>query len=120
MHRANVYLLSILLISVIVSISLSKTETNVAASSARNPSQLYSRYCISCHGRNGKSETPKGKNNHARDLTDAAWQDDVSDERIFNSIMNGRNVKGNMPGFSRKLNGQEADALVGLVRGLRK
>jgi mono/diheme cytochrome c family protein len=86
---------------------------------ARPPAQLYRRYCVSCHGTDGKSTTSKGKYSHARDLTDAQWQADVSDERIFNSIMNGRNVRGNMPGFANKLNAQEADSLVNFVRGLK-
>jgi mono/diheme cytochrome c family protein len=87
---------------------------------ARSASQLYSRYCISCHGQDGKSQTKKGRFSHARNLTDAEWQDDVSDERLFNSIMNGRNVRGNMPAFSNKLNDQEAESLVGFVRRFRK
>ena len=56
---------------------------------------------------------------HARDLTDAQWQTDVSDARIFNSIMNGRNVRGNMPAFSDKLKEKEANSLVTFVRGLK-
>ena len=44
-----------------------------------------------------KPKRRKARFSHARDLTDAQWQADVSDERIFNSIMNGRNVRGNMP-----------------------
>ena len=84
----------------------------------RPASQTYRRYCISCHGSDGKGKTSKGRFNHARDLTDAQWQDDVSDERIFNSIMNGRNVRGNMPAFSDKLKDRDVDSLVGFVRGL--
>ena len=57
---------------------------------------------------------------HARNLTDAEWQDEVGDERLFNSIMNGRNIRGNMPAFSDKLNDQEAESLVGFVRHFRK
>jgi mono/diheme cytochrome c family protein len=82
--------------------------------------QTYRRYCVSCHGTDGKAKTSKGRFSHARDLTDAQWQTDVSDERIFNSIMNGRNVRGNMPAFADKLNEKEADALVGFVRGLKQ
>ena len=81
--------------------------------------QLYRRYCIACHGSDGKGKTSKGRFSHARDLTDAQWQSDVSDERIFNSIMNGRNVRGNMPAFSRKLNDKEADSLVTFVRSFK-
>jgi mono/diheme cytochrome c family protein len=87
---------------------------------ARSAAQLYSNYCIECHGRDGRSQTTKGKHNHARDLSNGEWQQDVSDERIFNSIMNGRNVRGNMPAFSKKLNDGEADSLVGFVRALRE
>lgn len=85
----------------------------------RPASQTYRRYCVSCHGNDGKAKTSKGKFSHARDLTDAQWQGDVSDERIFNSIMNGRNLRGNMPAFANKLNEKEVDSLVSFVRGLK-
>ena len=81
--------------------------------------QMYRRYCVSCHGSDGKAKTSKGKYSHARDLTDAQWQADVSDARIFNSIMNGRSVRGNMPAFSNKLKQKEVDSLVSFVRGLK-
>ena len=86
----------------------------------RPASQLYRRYCVSCHGNDGKAKTSKGKFSHARDLTEAQWQTDVSDERIFNSIMNGRNVRGNMPAFSDKLKEQEVNSLVTLVRSFKR
>jgi mono/diheme cytochrome c family protein len=85
----------------------------------RPASQLYRRYCISCHGSDGKARTSKGRFSHARDLTDAQWQTDVSDERIFNSIMNGRNVRGNMPAFSDKLNEKEVNSLITFVRSFK-
>lgn len=85
----------------------------------RPASQTYRRYCVSCHGNDGKAKTSKGKYSHARDLTDAQWQADVSDERVFNSIMNGRNVRGNMPAFSDKLNQKQVESLVSFVRGLK-
>ena len=99
------------------------TVATALAASANGPllpaAQIYRRNCISCHGSDGKSKTSKGRFSHARDLTDAQWQDDVSDERIFNSIMNGRNVRGNMPAFSDKLKDRDVDSLVGFVRGLK-
>ena len=86
---------------------------------ARPASQTYRRYCVSCHGMDGRAKTSKGKYSHARNLTDAEWQTNVSDERIFNSIMNGRNTRGNMPAFANKLNENEVNSLVGFVRGLK-
>ena len=85
----------------------------------RPASQLYRRHCVSCHGNDGKARTSKGRFSHARDFTDAQWQTDVSDERIFNSIMNGRNVRGNMPAFSDKLNEKEVNSLVTFVRAFK-
>ena len=57
-------------------------------------------HCSACHGKDGKAKTFKAKFNHARNLTDAAWQSDVSDERLFNSISNG---KGKMPAFGKTI-----------------
>lgn len=86
-------------------------------SGTRSAAGLYSKYCASCHGKDGRAKTFKAKLNHARDLTDSAWQDQKSDERLFNSITNG---KRKMPGFSKKLSEQEIDSLVSYVRGLRR
>jgi len=94
------------------------SETIAAGNAnARSAAELYVKYCASCHGRDGRSKTAKAKSNHARNLTDAQWQDRVSEERIFNSIMNG---KGKMPAYGRKLTEQEIELLVAYVRGLRK
>jgi len=83
----------------------------------KSATQLYSKNCSSCHGRDGRSKTFKAKLKHARNISDPEWQERVSDERIFNSIMNG---KGKMPSYSKKLSEQEIDALVTHVRSLRK
>ncbi len=83
----------------------------------RSSTQLYSRYCSSCHGRDGAAKTLKAKLNHARNLKDPEWQDRVSDERIFNSITNG---KGKMPKYGKKLSEKEIEALVSFVRRLRR
>jgi mono/diheme cytochrome c family protein len=121
MQRTNVYPL-ILLAAFAIGLLLTPTlNANIEVNSTvRTAGQVYSRYCVSCHGRDGKSQTSKGRFSHARDLTEAKWQDDVTDERIYNSIMNGRNVRGQMPAFNNKLNDKEVDSLVGFVRALRK
>jgi mono/diheme cytochrome c family protein len=92
---------------------------NANSNAVRPAPQLYKKYCVSCHGSDGRAKTSKGKFSHARDLTDAQWQEEASDARIFNSIMNGRNVRGNMPAFSNKINEKEVDSLVNFVRSLK-
>jgi mono/diheme cytochrome c family protein len=87
------------------------------AVSERTATALYAKHCASCHGKDGRAKTFKAKFNKARNLTEPGWQEAVSDERIYNSIANGR---GKMPGFAKKMSEAEVDALVLLVRSLRQ
>jgi mono/diheme cytochrome c family protein len=84
---------------------------------AREAATLYAKNCASCHGKDGRAKTFKAKFNHARDLTDAAWQQNVSDEHLFNSISNG---KEKMPPFGKMFSENEINALVAYVRQLKK
>ena len=115
-RRMRTYTLVLLLF---VCLSSFASAEPAAPGKARTAAQLYRRYCVSCHGNDGKAKTSKGRFNHARDLTDPQWHTDVSDERIFNSIMNGRDISGNMPAFSNKMKEKEVESLVTFVRGLK-
>ncbi len=91
---------------------------NGAASGAQDSAaSVYVRKCATCHGKDGHARTFKAKLNSARDLTDSQWHADVSDERIFNSISNGR---GKMPAFGKKMSEAVIESLVSYVRGLKK
>jgi len=84
---------------------------------AVNAAQLFGKQCASCHGKDGRAKTIKGRLKHARNLTDAEWQGKVSDERIFNSITNG---KEKMPAYGKKLSQEQIEALVTYVRAFKK
>jgi len=86
-------------------------------SPAADARSSYNAKCASCHGRDGRSKTARGRRTHSRDLTDANWQNETSDERMFNSINNGR---GKMPAFKKSLSENEIEALVAYVRRLRR
>ena len=90
--------------------------TTVSASAA-DVRTTYNAKCVKCHGRDGRGRTTQGRRTHARDMTDANWQNDVTDERLFNSITNGR---GKMPAFKKSLNENQIDELVNYVRRLRR
>lgn len=105
--------------AVFIIVCLSSFASHASGTPPRTTAQVYRRYCVSCHGNDGRAKTSKGKFSHARDLTDAQWHAEVSDERIFNSIMNGRNVRGNMPAFANKLNEKEINELVDFVRRMK-
>ncbi|HAF13698.1 MAG TPA: hypothetical protein DHU55_18500 [Blastocatellia bacterium] len=112
-----IFLIAILTIVFAALLPSRTADSKTSSMDAQNAAELYSKNCATCHGKDGHAKTLKGKLKHARDLTDATWQDRVSDERLFNSIMNG---KGKMPAFGKKISEQEADSLVAYVRGLKK
>ena len=99
-----------------MAIALRFTPTNVSASAA-DARTAFNAKCVKCHGRDGRGRTTQGRRTHARDMTDASWQNDVTDERLFNSITNGR---GKMPAFKKSLNENQIDELVNYVRRLRR
>ena len=72
----------------------------VANMPAQSAAQLYTKQCASCHGKDGRSKTIKGKLKHARNLTDRDWQDQVSDERIAEVITG---AKGDLKAGAKQL-----------------
>ncbi len=92
-------------------------NVNALSTTAGDAKSTYNSKCASCHGRDGRARSAKAKREHARDMTTGEWQDSVSDERIYNSISNG---KGKMPAFKKKLSDSQIDELVNYVRRLRR
>jgi cytochrome c6 len=110
--------LSIAAVGIFVFFHASLTQARVSV--ARVPGDAKTTFdakCATCHGKDGRGKTFKGKLSHARDLTGGEWQNDVTDERLFNSISNGRNK---MPAFKKKLSEAQIDELVAYVRRFRR
>src|SRR5436309_9290760 len=93
--------------------SLTQAMVNSATIVPGDAKTTFGAKCATCHGKDGRGKTFKGKLTHARDMTDGQWQNDVTDERLFNSISNGRNK---MPSFKKKLPEAQIDELVAYVR----
>ena len=108
--------LGALCLYVIVGLGFRLATTNASASAA-DAGSTYNAKCVKCHARDGRGKTYWGKRTRARDLAEAGWQDDVTDERLFNSISNGR---GKMPAFKKSLKENQIDELVNYVRRLRR
>jgi mono/diheme cytochrome c family protein len=89
---------------------------NFTTAAAPDAASLFNSQCAQCHGRDGSAKTKRGRQTHTRDITSGEWQNDVSDERIFNAISRG---KGKMPAF-KKLSDAQIDSLVNYVRRLKK
>jgi mono/diheme cytochrome c family protein len=108
---------SIMLAFGVVSHASWQNSNSSVTSNSPSAAAIYARRCASCHGKDGRAKTFKAKFNDARDLTNWQWQEMVSDERIYNSIVNGR---GKMPAFGKKLSDSQVDSVVSYVRSLKK
>jgi cytochrome c6 len=97
--------------------SLTQARVNNAAVVPGDAKTTFDSKCATCHGKDGRGKTFKGKLSHARDLTSGEWQNDVTDERLFNSISNGR---GKMPAFKKKLSDAQIEELVAYVRRFKR
>src|SRR5689334_18131283 len=107
MVRVALVLLVFLSFVLCLASSPSAAGQQSGAGQATDAHALFDKHCDTCHGKDGQAKTFKAKFNHARNLTDAKWQAEVSDERIFNSITNG---KGKMPAFGKKLSQEQVNA----------
>ena len=96
-----------------------KTEgrVNVPSPMPGDARATFDEQCAKCHGKDGRAKSLHAKHVHARDMTNASWQNEVTDERLFNSISNG---KGKMPAFGKKLPEDQIDALVRYVRQFKR
>jgi len=109
--------LSIILSCFWVAYSAHSIERSSESPTTDDASTLFGSECATCHGKDGKAKTFKAKFNHARNLTDPTWQVEVTDERLYNSIHNG---KGKMPAFGKKLSDAQINSLVAYVRTLKQ
>jgi cbb3-type cytochrome c oxidase subunit III len=101
----------------LIAIARPSHSIGVANERENSAAQLFSQNCAKCHGKDGRAKGLKAKVAGVRNLADAEWQDRVTDERIFNSINNG---KGKMPAFGKKLSEADVNSLVNYVRSLKK
>jgi hypothetical protein len=79
---------------------------------------LFEKNCASCHGKDGRAQTPVARQRHVQDLSECKLEDD----RIVEQILEGTHNKTNafkMPPFKEKLSRAEVESLVPLVGAFR-
>ncbi|MCP4805420.1 MAG: c-type cytochrome [Proteobacteria bacterium] len=81
--------------------------------------------CAACHGAEGDGQGPAGAalTPPARDFTDAAWWDSVSDEKVASVIKDGGAANGLSPlmaGYGAQWNDDEIAALVEYLKTFKK
>jgi cbb3-type cytochrome c oxidase subunit III len=91
--------------------------TIAVADTQTEASRLFDKNCASCHGKDGKAKTFRAVLSKARDLTNAQWQDTITDATIVESIKAGR---GKMPAFGKNLSEPQVAVLAQYVRSLKQ
>jgi mono/diheme cytochrome c family protein len=87
--------------------------------------RLWRAKCASCHGPDGKGQTEQGKKMAVGDMSGAAWQGAITDEKMKAAISDGfkrdkDGVKQEMEAYKSKLRPEQIDGLVAYVRALKK
>ena len=100
---------SLVVLAVVFALS---TWTFAADASA----DLYKSNCASCHGAEGKGDTPVGKGMKVKDLASDEVQKQ-SDDDLATIIEKGKKP---MPGYAGNLSKEQIDGLVNYVRSLKK
>lgn len=95
-------------------IALSGSHRTVNAAVADGPA-LYKAKCASCHGMDGKGETPVGKMQKLRDLGSAEVQAQ-SDAELIEITAKGKHK---MPGYEKSLGEDGVAAVVAHIRSMK-
>jgi mono/diheme cytochrome c family protein len=78
--------------------------------------ELYDTACSRCHGSNGQGGTDVPTGLDPRDLSNAGWQDSVTDDDLRRIVRDGR---GQMKGFGGVLSLDRIDLIVKHIRTLK-
>jgi mono/diheme cytochrome c family protein len=95
------------------------------AEADKKTERLWKAKCASCHGADGKAQTPQGKELGVADYTTPEWQKARDDAQIKKAILDGvklvRNGKSlEMSGYKDQLSPEQAEQLVAHIRALAK
>lgn len=89
---------------------------SISAFAADATADVYKSKCASCHGADGKGDTPVGKSMKVKDLASDEVQKQ-SDADLTAAIEKGKKP---MPAYEGKLTKEQIDGLVKWVRTLKK
>jgi mono/diheme cytochrome c family protein len=83
---------------------------------AADGAAIYKAKCASCHGADGKGQSPMGKKMNLRDLGSPEVQKQT-DKELYDWTADG---KGKMPAYKDKLSADEIKALVAYMRTFKQ
>ena len=98
-------------------VALTIMASSLFSSHAADVKELWEKNCVKCHGADGKGDTKMGKKAGVKDLTDAKFQAEVTDEKAFKAIKEG--VKDGDKTKMKPAEGVTDDDIKGLVAHFR-
>jgi mono/diheme cytochrome c family protein len=106
----------------LAALAAAAVAATAVAARAADATANWKEQCAKCHGPDGAGKTAIGRKLHIKDFTDASNQASFTDEEATATILKGhKNASGKqiVAPFSA-LSDEDAKALVGYVRGLKK
>jgi ubiquinol-cytochrome c reductase cytochrome b subunit len=94
------------------------TTTSTSAETAARAhaaTGLYRKYCLICHGADGRASEMRASTPAIPDFSSRSWQDRVSTPQLVVSILDGKGTL--MPAFRGRVGGKQAQDLAAYVRG---
>ena len=122
MQQRSTHWRLILLSALVVFVIMLHTGQIALAGDQEAGAQLYQQRCASCHGKDGKGNTPiaQALNPKPRDHTDGAYMNALSKDHLTKVIKNGGSAVGLSPLMPPQadLNAEQIRQLVTFVRSL--
>ncbi len=100
-------------------LAFATTVGSPAAFPAEGSAELFARACASCHGKDGKAQTPIARKLKVKDLTQTALDEPAIAEQI-RAGRKGEDGLTRMPSFGESLKPAEIEGLVQYVRTLQQ
>jgi cytochrome c6 len=101
---------------VVAAVVAAVTIFSISAKSEDKSASVYKQKCMTCHGVDGKAETPAGKDMKVRSFASPETAK-MSDQELADAIEKG---KGKMPKYGASMNADEIKAMVAYIRTLAK
>lgn len=100
----------------VAAVAAAVTVFSMSAKSEDKSAAVYKQKCVTCHGADGKGETPAGKAMKVRSFASPETAK-MSDQELADAIEKG---KGKMPKYGASMNADEIKAMVAYIRTLAK
>ena len=89
-------------------------RSSMSERSDQESARIFRRFCVMCHGSDGKGSEAAGQLAGIPDFTTPAWHRKSSDARLVVSVLEGKGS--NMPAFQEKLSREQIRELITYVR----